>query len=221
MPFELMPLPYGNETLAPYMSAKTLDFHHGKHHNAYVDTLNKLIEGTPYADAALEAIIEDTYADKKQEKIFNNAGQVWNHNFFWNCMQPPSQGQGGGKPSAALMRMLDQAFGDFDNFKTKFIEAAKDQFGSGWAWLVLDNGKLAITKTPNAVNPLALGQKALLTCDVWEHAYYLDYQNRRPDMVQAFLDHLVNWEFVAQNLDLDHPVTPPGKDVHLEQIAHR
>ena len=197
MPFELMSLPYPKEALEPHMSARTLEFHHGKHHKAYVDTLNKLTEGTPYASASLETIIEDTYENNEKAKIFNNAGQVWNHNFFWHSMKP----QGGSQPNGALASMIDQAFGDLDTFKAKFAEAAVAQFGSGWAWLALDQGKLVITKTPNAVNPLALGQKALLTCDVWEHAYYLDYQNRRVDMVKAFLDNLVNWEFVAQNLD--------------------
>src|SRR5262249_34989239 len=137
----------------------------------------------------------------KQSKVFNNAGQVWNHNFFWQCMT-----RSGLKPSGSLAKEIDSAFGSFDEFKKQFTEAAVTQFGSGWAWLVLDQGKLKVTKTPNAVNPLAMGQKALLTCDVWEHAYYLDYQNRRPDMVQTFLDHLVNWDFVAENLNSAHGV---------------
>jgi Fe-Mn family superoxide dismutase len=197
MPFELPPLPYAKEALEPHMSAKTLEFHYGKHHKAYVDTLNKLIEGTTYEKAKLEDIIEDTFENVEAAKIFNNSAQVWNHTFFWHCMSP----KGGGKPSGDLAQQIDKAFGDMDSFKKQFSEAAVTQFGSGWAWLVMDQGKLKITKTANAVNPLALGQKALLTCDVWEHAYYLDYQNRRADMVTVFLDKLVNWEFVAQNLD--------------------
>ncbi len=195
MPFELMPLPFAKDALAPYMSANTLDFHHDKHHKAYVDTLNKLTAGTKYENARLEDIIEDASEDEKQKPLFNNAGQVWNHNFFWNSMKPNS-----GAPSGDVLNQINKAFGDLDSFKTKFKEAATTQFGSGWAWLVLDQGKLDIVKTGNAVNPLIAGQKALLTCDVWEHAYYLDYQNRRVDMVTAFLDHLVNWDFVAQNL---------------------
>jgi Fe-Mn family superoxide dismutase len=193
-----MPLPYDKAALEPHMSARTVEFHHEKHHKTYVDTLNKLIAGTAYEKASLEAIIEDTCDDEKKAKIFNNAGQVWNHNFFWNCMTPES----GGHPSGELAQQIDKAFGDFESFKNEFKEAATGQFGSGWAWLVMDQGKLKITKTPNAFNPLAHAQKALLACDVWEHAYYLDYQNRRADMVVAFLDHLVNWDFVAQNLDM-------------------
>ena len=196
MAFQLMPLPYSSEALMPYMSPKTLDFHHGKHHKGYVDTLNKLTEGTSYAKASLEEIIEETYEDDRKIPVFNNAAQVWNHDFFWNSLTPNS----GGKPKDDLADLITKTFGSFDDFKTKFQETALGQFGSGWAWLVMDQGDLKITKTANAINPIALGQKALLTCDVWEHAYYLDYQNRRVDMVQAFLDHLVNWDFVAQNL---------------------
>ncbi len=196
MPFELPPLPYDKGALVPHMSVNTLDFHYGKHHKAYVDTLNKLVAGTPYEKASLEEIIESTAEDEQKKSIFNNAGQIWNHNFFWNSMKP----KGGGTPPGDLAKQIDQAFGGLDGFKTKFKEAATTQFGSGWAWLVLDNGKLAIAKTGNAVNPLIAGQKPLLTCDVWEHAYYLDYQNRRADMVQAFLDNLINWDFVAKNL---------------------
>jgi Fe-Mn family superoxide dismutase len=196
MAFELPPLPYDRNALEPHMSARTLEFHHDKHHKAYVEALNKLVEGTPYAKARLEDIIEDTFEDKKQQVIFNNAAQTWNHTFFWECMMP----MGGGEPRGSLAKAIDQAFGNFENFKTKFKEAATGQFGSGWAWLILKDGKPDILKTSNAANPLALGHKALLACDVWEHAYYLDYQNRRADMVTAFLDHLVNWDFVAANL---------------------
>jgi superoxide dismutase, Fe-Mn family len=195
MPFELPPLPYAKEALEPYMSAKTLEFHHDKHHKAYVDTTNKLITGTSFEKAKLEEIIEGTAEDEKQKTLFNNACQVWNHTFFWNSMKP----KGGGAPEGDLAKEIDKAFGSLDGFKAKFKEAATTQFGSGWAWLVADKGKLDIVKTGNAVNPIIAGQKALLTCDVWEHAYYLDYQNRRPDMVQAFLDNLVNWDFAAKN----------------------
>ncbi len=196
MSFELPPLPYAQNALEPYMSARTLEFHYGKHHKAYVDNLNKLVPGTPFEKASLEDIVRDSYEGKEYQKIFNNAAQIWNHTFFWNGMKPG----GGGKPSGNLAQQIDKAFGDYGTFATKFKEAAVGQFGSGWAWLVLDGGKLSISTTSNAVTPLAQGQKALLTCDVWEHAYYIDYQNRRPDMVQAFLDHLVNWDFVAKNM---------------------
>src|ERR1700761_4331797 len=196
MPFELPPLPYAYEALEPFMSAKTLQFHHDKHHKTYVDTLNKLVAGTPMEKAKLEEIIENTAENEKQKPIFNNAGQGWNHTFFWNSMKP----RGGGAPQGNLAQEINKAFGDLEGFKTKFKEAATTQFGSGWAWLVADKGKLDIVKTGNAVNPLIVGQTPLLTLDVWEHAYYLDYQNRRADMVQAFLDNLVNWEFVEKNL---------------------
>ncbi|MGE3624006.1 MAG: superoxide dismutase [Bdellovibrionales bacterium] len=195
MTFAFPPLPFAKEALEPYMSGKTLEFHHGKHHKGYVDTLNKLVAGTSMEKASLEDIIENTAEDEKQRSVFNNAGQVWNHNFFWNSLKPSS-----GAPQGEIAREIDKAFGDLDGFKTKFKEAATTQFGSGWTWLVADRGKLDIVKTGNAVNPLISGQTALLTCDVWEHAYYLDYQNRRADMVQAFLDHLINWDFVTANL---------------------
>jgi len=196
MTFSLMPLPFAKNALAPHMSEQTLDFHHGKHHQTYVDALNKLIVGTPYTKAALEDIIRDTSENVDQGRIFNNAAQVWNHNFFWNCLTPAPAPVG-----RNLSQQLTKAFGSMDEFKARFKEMALTQFGSGWAWLVMDQGQLKITKTSNAENPLAVGQKALLTCDVWEHAYYLDYQNRRADMVQVFLDKLINWEFVARNLD--------------------
>ena len=196
MSFELPPLPFPKDGLEPHMSTRTLEFHYGKHHQTYVATLNKLLEGSPLASQSLEAIIRATAKDESKRSIFNNAAQVWNHTFFWNSLKPG----GGGKPGGDLLKRIEQGFGDFDKFKEQFKAAAVGQFGSGWAWLVLDQGKLAITKTPDAVNPMVQGQTALLACDVWEHAYYLDYQNRRPDFVQAFLDHLVNWDFVAQNL---------------------
>jgi superoxide dismutase, Fe-Mn family len=197
MAFELPPLPYPNNALEPYISAKTLDFHHGKHHKAYVDTLNKLIEGKPEEKQSLEEIIVATHHDDAKTTVFNNAAQVWNHTFFWNCMAK----SGGGEPTGEVKKAIDHDFGGYEKFAAAFKEAATTQFGSGWAWLVFDAGKLKVIKTANAVNPVAGGEAALLTCDVWEHAYYLDYQNRRPDFVQAFLDHLINWEFVARNLD--------------------
>jgi superoxide dismutase, Fe-Mn family len=196
MAFELSPLPYPNNALEPYISARTLEFHHGKHHQTYVTTLNKLVEGTPMERQSLEQLIKSAYKDEAKTKVFNNAAQAWNHTFFWNCMKP----DGGGAPKGDIAKAIDRDLGGIAKFEEVFKKAAVDQFGSGWAWLVVDKGKLKITHTLNGVDPLALGQTALLTCDVWEHAYYLDYQNRRPDFVQAFLDHLVNWDFVAQNL---------------------
>ncbi|MGK2286621.1 superoxide dismutase [Pedomonas sp. V897] len=196
MAFTLPDLPYPANALEPHMSANTLGFHHGKHHAAYVTNLNNLIKGTDLENKSLEEIILAVAGDASKAGIFNNAAQVWNHTFFWNGMKP----NGGGKPTGAIAEKIDADLGGYDKFVEQFKAAATTQFGSGWAWLVLDNGKLAITKTGNADLPLAHGQKALLTCDVWEHAYYLDYQNRRPDFVQAFLDHLVNWDFVNQNL---------------------
>ena len=196
MAFELPPLPYAKDALAPHISANTLDFHHGKHHNAYVTNLNNLTKDTPLASESLEGVIRAVAGDASKAGVFNNAAQVWNHTFYWNCMKPG----GGGQPKAAVASALASAFGSFDKFKEEFKNACVTQFGSGWGWLVVADGGLKITKTANADLPLAHGQAALLTCDVWEHAYYLDYQNRRPDYVQVFLDHLVNWDFVAQNL---------------------
>ncbi len=196
MAFELPPLPYEKTALEPHISANTLDFHHGKHHNTYVTNLNNLIKDTPLADQPLEEIIRAAAADPAKAGVFNNSAQVWNHTFYWHCMKPG----GGGKPTGDVAAAIDSAFGSFDKFVEEFKQACVTQFGSGWGWLVSDGGVLKITKTPNADLPLVHGQTALLTCDVWEHAYYLDYQNRRPDYVQAFLDNLVNWDFVAENL---------------------
>jgi Fe-Mn family superoxide dismutase len=197
MALELPPLPYARTALAPHISERTLEFHHGKHHAAYVTNGNNLIKDTPLADKPIEEIILATAGDASKVGIFNNAAQVWNHTFFWNCMRPG----GGGAPSGEVARRIDQAFGSYDKFAEAFKQAAVTQFGSGWAWLVQDGDELKIVKTANADLPLAHGQKALLTVDVWEHAYYLDYQNRRPDFVQSFLDNLVNWDFVQQNLE--------------------
>jgi Fe-Mn family superoxide dismutase len=196
MAFELPKLPYPKDALEPHLSTKTLEFHYGKHHQAYVAALNNLVTDTPLAQQSLDQIIKATYQDEGKTAIFNNAAQVWNHTFFWDCMKP----NGGGKPSGDVAKKIDEAFGGFDKFAEQFKNAAVTQFGSGWAWLVAEGGKLKITKTPNAANPLAQGQTALLTVDVWEHAYYLDYQNRRPDFVQTFIDKLINWDFVAKNL---------------------
>lgn len=192
MAFSLPALPYSKDALSPAMSAQTLEFHHGKHHNAYVTNLNKLIQGTDLESQDLEAIIKKTAGDAAKPGIFNNAAQVWNHTFFWSCMKP----NGGGKPSGAVADRINADFGGYEKFVEEFKNAGATQFGSGWAWLVIKNGKLEIMKTPNADNPLAHGLKAVLTVDVWEHAYYLDYQNRRPDYLGAFVDKLINWDFV-------------------------
>ncbi len=197
--FELMPLPYAENALEPHISANTMQFHHGKHHRKYVDTLNELVAGTTMATSSLEDIIQSTAGRDAQQPIFNNAGQVWNHNFFWSCMSP-----NGGKPNRAVEQWLAQDFGSLEAFREAFKNAALGRFGSGWAWLVLDaDGKLRVTSTANADSPLTYGQTPLLTCDVWEHAYYLDYQNRRNDFVCAFLDHLINWECVASALGVE------------------
>jgi Fe-Mn family superoxide dismutase len=178
------------------MSARTFSFHHGKHHKAYVDNLNKLIAGTDLESKSLEDIITAAAKDTAKAGVFNNAAQVWNHTFFWHCMTP----NGGGKPTGKMLAKIEAAFGSFEKFTEQFKAAAVGRFGSGWAWLIEDAGALKIISTPNADTPLAHGQTALLTVDVWEHAYYLDFQNRRPDFVQTFLDKLVNWEFVEKNM---------------------
>jgi superoxide dismutase, Fe-Mn family len=191
MPFTLPELPYNKDALAPHISAETLEYHHGKHHNAYVTNLNKLLEGKPEANQSLEQVILSSDGG-----VFNNAAQVWNHTFYWNCMKP----NGGGKPTGDLADAITRDFGSYENFREQFSNAAATQFGSGWAWLVLDKDKLAITKTGNADLPMKHGQKALLTIDVWEHAYYIDFRNARPKYISTFLDSLVNWDFVTQNL---------------------
>ncbi|AFK53389.1 MAG: superoxide dismutase [Tistrella sp.] len=196
MAFELPALPYDKTALEPHISAQTFEFHHGKHHNTYVVNLNKLVEGTDLADASLEDIIVKSRGDAAKAGVFNNAAQVWNHTFFWNSMKP----NGGGAPSGDLAKRIDADFGGLDKFKEAFKNAATTQFGSGWAWLVVKDGKLEVVKTGNAETPVGTGATPLLTIDVWEHAYYLDYQNRRPDFVQSFLDNLVNWDFAAENL---------------------
>lgn len=192
----LPPLPFAENALQPVISAKTIGFHYGKHHQAYVDNLNKLIEGTEFEGLPLEEVIKKTAGKPEHSGIFNNAAQVWNHTFFWNSLSP----NGGGEPSEVLMIKIKDSFGSFDSFLTEFTEAAKTQFGSGWAWLVLDGSRLKVMKTPNAETPLTMGVTPLLTIDVWEHSYYLDYQNKRPDYVSTLLDKLINWEFAANNL---------------------
>jgi Fe-Mn family superoxide dismutase len=196
MAFVLPPLPYPEDALEPVYSARTISFHYGKHHKAYVDNLNKLIAGTDLENAALEKIILAAAADTTKVGMFNNSAQVWNHTFFWHCMKPG----GGGKPGGEVAARIEAAFGSYESFAEQFKATAVGRFGSGWGWLVLDGGNLKLVSTPNAETPMTKGQVALLTVDVWEHAYYLDYQNRRPDFVQAFLDKLVNWDFVAKNL---------------------
>jgi Fe-Mn family superoxide dismutase len=191
MAFTLPALPYDKSALAPHLSSETLDTHHGKHHNAYVTNLNKLLEGKPEANKSLEDIILGS-----DGPVFNNAAQIWNHTFYWSSMKP----NGGGVPTGELLAALQRDFGSFDKFKEELSNAAATQFGSGWAWLVLDKGKLAVTKTSNADLPLKHGQKALLTIDVWEHAYYIDYRNLRPKYIETFLQHLVNWDFALANL---------------------
>jgi len=196
MPFELMALPFDKKSLAPHMSEETFDYHYGKHHSGYVDKLNSLVAGSPLADASLEDIIGQSKDDPKAAALFNNAAQIWNHDFFWHSISP----EGGVLPDGALKDRIDADFGGLSEFKDAFMAAATGQFGSGWAWLVLDGDKLSIVSTPNAVPPFVDGHTPLLTCDVWEHAYYLDHRNDRAAFVQTFLDKLVNWSFAAKRL---------------------
>ncbi|HYE05172.1 MAG TPA: superoxide dismutase [Planctomycetota bacterium] len=192
MAFTLPPLPFDKGALAPHMSAETFDYHHGKHHQAYVTKLNELIAGKPEEKQSLEEIIKAA----PEGPLFNNAAQVWNHTFFWSCLSP----KGGGEPTGDIKAAIDRDLGGFAKFKEDFTNAAITQFGSGWAWLVLDGGKLKVTKTPNAGTPMKTGQTALLTLDVWEHAYYIDHRNARPKFIEAFFAKMVNWEFAGQNL---------------------
>jgi len=196
MAFELPPLPYAHDALGPYMSRETLEFHHDKHHQTYVTALNNLIKDTPMAGMSLEEVCKASYGDPSKQAIFNNAGQHWNHTLFWPSMKK----NGGGAMPSELENRIKSDFGSVDAFKEAFTQAGLTQFGSGWAWLVVDNGKLTCTKTPNGENPMVQGKHVLLGCDVWEHSYYIDYRNRRADYLKAFLDNLVNWEFVAQRL---------------------
>ncbi|MFZ5443661.1 MAG: superoxide dismutase [Myxococcota bacterium] len=190
MKFELAPLPYAKNALVPHMSEETFSFHYDKHHQAYMTNLKNLLEGKPEADKSLEEIVKTSSG-----KVFNNAAQVWNHDFFWKSMKP----NGGGEPTGALADAIKRDFGSFADFKKQFSEAAVGQFGSGWAWLVKEGDKLKIVTTSNAETPITKGQTALLTCDVWEHAYYIDYRNLRAKFVETFLTNLVNWDFAAAN----------------------
>ena len=192
MAIQLPDLPYAKDALAPVISANTLEFHYGKHHRAYVDNLNKLIAGTPFEKESLEAIIKKTAGDAAKAGIFNNAAQIWNHSFYWQCLKPG----GGGAPTGAVAAKIAAAWGSYDKFVEELKTAGITQFGSGWAWLVLDSGQLKIVKTANADTPIVHGLTPLLTLDVWEHAYYLDYQNRRPDYLTVVIDKLINWDFV-------------------------
>ena len=193
---KLAPLPYAENALEPVISAKTLGFHHGKHHKTYVDKLNKLIEGTELEGATLEAIVQSTAGRPDKASIFNNAAQAWNHAFYWLSLRPG----GGGTPTGKIADLINQGFGSHDNFKKELCEACVSQFGSGWGWVVLDGGAVKVVKTGNADTPIARGGTPLLTIDVWEHAYYLDYQNKRPDHVNAVIDKLLNWGFANENL---------------------
>lgn len=193
----LAPLPYPVDALEPVISGRTLSFHHDKHHRAYLETLSKLVAGTELADRPLDQIVSATAGRPERVSIFNNAAQAWNHSFYWNCLKP----KGGGEPPLSLKREMESAFGGVGACKLELANSAVSQFGSGWAWLVLDGNKLTVLKTGNANDPIARGLTPLLTIDVWEHAYYLDYQNKRADHVNAVIDKLVNWEFAAENLE--------------------
>ncbi len=197
MAFTLPELPYSKDALLPHITPETFDFHYGKHHQAYVTNLNGLLAGTPHENAALETVIKDSAGDKAKAGIFNNSAQIWNHTFYWHSMKPG----GGGKPYGKVAELIDRDLGGYDNFVKEFKAAATTQFGSGWAWLSYKDGKLMISKTPNAETPLTeAGTTPLLTIDVWEHAYYIDFRNRRPDYIDTFLSSLVNWDFANQNL---------------------
>jgi Fe-Mn family superoxide dismutase len=196
MKIELPPLPYGDSDLAPHISQHTISFHYGKHHKTYVDNTKKLVEGTEWADVPLEDVVKAAAGKPDKKALFNNAAQAWNHAFYWRSLSP----KGGGQPSGKLRDRIQSDFGSFDKLKEELSKAAVGQFGSGWAWLVADAGKLHVEQTPNAETPIAFGKTPLLTIDVWEHAYYLDYQNKRPDYVTAVLEKLINWEFAAENL---------------------
>jgi len=196
MAFQQQPLPWSDDALDPHISQKTMSFHYGKHHAAYINNLNNLVKDSPLAEKSLEEVIKETAGDSSKAGIFNNAAQSYNHAFFWNSMKP----KGGGAPSGKVAEMIDASFGSFDKFKEEFAKKGATLFGSGWVWLVENGGKLEIVQTFGAGNPMTDGKKPLLTLDVWEHAYYLDYQNRRPDFIQTFLNELVNWDFAAENL---------------------
>jgi len=212
MAFKLAPLPYPRSALEPAISARTIDFHYGKHHAGYVDKLNKLVEGTPYMGLPLEQVIQKTANNTEKRAIFNNAAQVWNHDFFWRSMVP-----GGSRPVDVVEQRIVADFGSFDEFHQKFVTQAVNLFGSGWTWLVTDGDRLRIVSTANAENPMTSGQRALIACDVWEHAYYLDYQNKREAFVRTFLEKLVNWEFASEQLAQQEP----GTDTAVERTKQR
>ncbi|MEA5510816.1 superoxide dismutase [Crocosphaera sp. UHCC 0190] len=195
MAYELPTLPFDYTALEPHISKSTLEFHHDKHHAAYVTNYNNAVKGTDLDSKTLEEVIKHIAGDASKQGLFNNAAQAWNHSFYWNCIKP----NGGGTPTGALADKIKADFGSFEKFVEAFKSAGATQFGSGWAWLVLDNGTLKVTKTPNADNPMTAGQIPLLTMDVWEHAYYLDYQNKRPAYMDTFVSSLINWDFVAAN----------------------
>ena len=197
MAFKLPDLDYSKSALAPIMSEETLDLHHGKHHQTYITNLNKFIEGSDMSQMTLEEIIIHSSKDKLKSGVFNNASQHWNHMLFWKCMKP---GGGGSMPKKLNDRIVAD-FGSVEEFKKQFIQAGVTQFGSGWCWLSIDNGKLVVSKTPNAENTLAHNMKPILGCDLWEHSYYVDYKNRRPEYLENFYEKLINWEFVESNLD--------------------
>ena len=197
MSFELPKLDYANNALSPIMSEETLDLHHGKHHQTYITNLNNFIKDTDMADKSLENIILESSKDKAKAGIFNNASQHWNHNLFWKCMKP----SGGGKIPPKLEKRIVDDLGSVEQFKKDFIQAGTTQFGSGWCWLSINNGKLVVTKTANAANPLIENMKPILGCDVWEHSYYIDYKNRRPEYLNNFVEKLINWEYVESLLD--------------------
>ena len=197
MAFELPKLDYANSALSPIMSEETLDLHHGKHHQTYITNLNNFIKDTDMADKSLEEIIVDSSKDKAKAGIFNNASQHWNHNLFWKCMKP----SGGGKIPPKLEKRIVDDLGSVEQFKKDFIQAGTTQFGSGWCWLSVSNGKLVVTKTANAANPLIENMKPILGCDVWEHSYYIDYKNRRPEYLNNFVEKLIDWEFVESLLE--------------------
>ncbi|MFH1263936.1 MAG: superoxide dismutase [Pseudomonadota bacterium] len=194
--YQLPPLPYPDHALAPVISANTLQFHYGKHHQGYCDKYNTLIKGTPMVDYPLERVIQETAKAADKTALFNNAAQIWNHTFYWKSLTA----KGGGKPSGILKERIETSFGTFEKLREEWIDKSLNLFGSGWCWLVCDEGKVKIVQTRNAETPIVTGQRPLLTIDVWEHAYYLDFQNRRKDYAQAVIDKLINWEFAAENL---------------------
>ncbi len=198
MTVQLPELPFAKNALEPHISENTINFHYGKHHQGYVNNLNNLIKGTKFEQKSLEEIIQLSFDDKSNQAIFNNAAQIWNHTFYWHSISP----NGGGKPSGTLLNKIEENFGSFENFSSQFKNAAATQFGSGWAWLVLEENRLKIVKTDNAQTPLTnKNLKPLITIDVWEHAYYLDFQNARPNYIDSFMNHLINWNFANSNLN--------------------